>query len=79
MKTVHNERLKLTAAFLNGIAIAIFVIGTFAPAVQTALTMTVPGGARSRTVVIGAIWTLLNTSPSQPLDDSIRSIFGGRG
>jgi len=55
MKTVHNERLKLTATFLNGIAIAIFVIGTFAPAVQTALTMTVPGGARSRTVVIGAI------------------------
>jgi hypothetical protein len=34
MKTVHNERLKITAAFLNGIAIAIFAIGGLAPAIQ---------------------------------------------
>ena len=34
MKTVHNERPKITAAFLNGLAIAIFAIGGLAPAVQ---------------------------------------------
>ena len=34
MKTVHNERLKITAAFLNGLAIAIVAIGGLAPAVQ---------------------------------------------
>jgi hypothetical protein len=34
MKTVHNERLKITAAFLNGLAVAIFAIGGLTPAVQ---------------------------------------------
>ncbi len=31
MSSTHNERLKLTAAFLNGIAIAILNVGALAP------------------------------------------------
>ena len=31
MKTVHNERLKITAAFLNGLAIAIFAMAGLPP------------------------------------------------
>jgi hypothetical protein len=34
MKTVQNERLKISATFLNGIAIAILAIGGLSPAVQ---------------------------------------------
>lgn len=33
--TVHNERTKLTAAFLNGMAVAIFAVGGLAPAFTT--------------------------------------------
>lgn len=29
--TIHNERTKLTAAYLNGIALAILAVGAFAP------------------------------------------------
>lgn len=29
--TVHNERLKLTATYLNGLYVAIFAVGGFAP------------------------------------------------
>lgn len=28
---VHNERLKLTATYANGLAIAVFAVGGFAP------------------------------------------------
>lgn len=35
MSLVHNERTKLTATFLNGIAIAIFAVGAFAPAISS--------------------------------------------
>jgi uncharacterized membrane protein YoaK (UPF0700 family) len=34
MKTIHNERVKLSATFLYGTAIAIFAVGVFAPTVQ---------------------------------------------
>jgi hypothetical protein len=34
MMTIHNERVKLSATFLYGTAIAIFAVGVFAPTVQ---------------------------------------------
>jgi hypothetical protein len=55
MHTVHNERVKITATFLNGIAIAIFIIGTFAPAIQVARATDVPVDNWARTVVIGVV------------------------
>jgi len=33
MSLIHNERTKLTATYLNGIAIAIFGVGVLAPTV----------------------------------------------
>lgn len=36
MSLVGNERTKLTATYLNGVAIAIFAIGSFAPLVSLA-------------------------------------------
>lgn len=33
MSLIHNERTKLTATYLNGIAVAIFAVGGFAPLV----------------------------------------------
>ena len=38
-KAVHNERLKLTATFLNGAAIAAIGIGTITPAVAFVLNL----------------------------------------
>jgi len=35
MSLVENERTKLTATYANGIAIAVFAIGTFAPSVAS--------------------------------------------
>lgn len=35
MSLIHNERAKLTATYINGIAIAIFAVGSFAPALNT--------------------------------------------
>ena len=34
MSLIHNERTKLSATFLNGLAIAIIAIGGFAPFVS---------------------------------------------
>lgn len=31
MSLVNNERVKLTATYLNGVAIAVFAVGTLAP------------------------------------------------
>jgi hypothetical protein len=31
MNLVHNEKIKLTATWLNGLSIAIFAVGGFAP------------------------------------------------
>jgi hypothetical protein len=36
MSLVGNERTKLTATYLNGVAIAVFAIGSFAPLVSLA-------------------------------------------
>jgi hypothetical protein len=35
MSLIENERTKLTAAYLNGLAIAIFAIGALAPSFRT--------------------------------------------
>lgn len=35
MSLVHNERAKLTATFLNGIALATFAVGSLGPSVAT--------------------------------------------
>lgn len=40
MSLIHNERIKLTAAYLNGLAIAVFAIGTAAPLVSVLLQPT---------------------------------------
>ena len=37
MDVVHNERIKLLATFLNGIAIAVFAVGGLSPIVSSAL------------------------------------------
>ncbi len=34
MPLIHNERTKLTATYLNGIAIALFAVGAIAPIVS---------------------------------------------
>ncbi len=36
-KVVHNERTKLSATYLNGIAVAVFAVGGFAPFISTVL------------------------------------------
>jgi hypothetical protein len=36
MNLVHNERTKLSATYLNGVAIAVLAIGAFAPLVSYA-------------------------------------------
>lgn len=33
--TIHNERVKLTATWLNGLAIAIFAVGSLVPVFTT--------------------------------------------
>lgn len=54
MPTVHNERIKLSAAFLNGVAIGVFVIGTFTPVVQIAREPAIDGTA-GLTLALGGI------------------------
>lgn len=34
MTLIHNERTKLTAPYLNGVAIALFAVGAIAPVVS---------------------------------------------
>jgi hypothetical protein len=41
-KTVHNERVKLTATFLNGVGIATFAIGGLTTAVQALRVIVMP-------------------------------------
>jgi hypothetical protein len=43
MSLIHNERTKLTATYLNGVAIAIFAVGGFAPVVAWLNSGTGPG------------------------------------
>ena len=54
MKTVHNERLKLSATFLNGVAIAGLAIGGFTPAVQ-AMRAPGPPAEWSRVLITAAV------------------------
>ena len=44
MSLVRNERTKITATYLNGIAIAIFAIGSLAPIVGAANAQASIGG-----------------------------------
>lgn len=55
MKTVHNERLKVSATFLNGIAIAILAIGGLSPAVQAVRTVALPAEEWTRTILIAVV------------------------
>lgn len=49
---VYNERVKLNAAFLNGLAIAVFAIGGFSPVVSGVFNESGPTGL---TVFMGFI------------------------
>ncbi|WP_245419702.1 amino acid transporter [Phyllobacterium salinisoli] len=51
MTLIHNERTKLTGNYLNGIAIAIFAVGTFNPLVAS-IGAEGPGIATAITSVI---------------------------
>jgi hypothetical protein len=33
-RTIHNERVKLGATWLNGLSIAVFAVGGFAPVIS---------------------------------------------
>lgn len=35
MSLIHNERIKLLATYLNGVGIAIFAVGGFAPIISS--------------------------------------------
>lgn len=55
MPLVANERLKLTATFLNGLAVAAVAAGGIAP--LAALTYGISGAAAGRTVaLVGVAW-----------------------
>jgi uncharacterized membrane protein YfcA len=60
MKTVHNERLKITATFLNGLAIAIFAVGGLAPAIQAMRMMMLPPELLKGTVAVVIVCTLVS-------------------
>jgi hypothetical protein len=51
MSLIHNERTKLTATYLNGMAIAIFAVGGLAPAFSSLYAET----ARGRTSTLVAL------------------------
>lgn len=40
---IRNERTKLSATYANGLAVAIFAVGGFAPFISTALSAVSPG------------------------------------
>lgn len=52
VKSIHNERTKLLATYLNGLAIAIVVVGVFSPAF-TASQGASPAGLAFQYVQIG--------------------------
>lgn len=47
MSLIHNERTKLTATYLNGIAIALFAVGAVSPVISV---MNAPTATASATV-----------------------------
>jgi hypothetical protein len=57
MSKIADEQIKLTASFLNGIAVALVVAGAVAP--LAALTYGLPGAARGGFVALfGGAWIL---------------------
>lgn len=42
MSLIHNERIKLLATYLNGVGIAIFAVGGFAPIISSLYSQTGP-------------------------------------
>jgi VIT1/CCC1 family predicted Fe2+/Mn2+ transporter len=48
-RTIHNERVKLGATWLNGLSIAVFAVGGFAPVISGF------SGERSVTLLVGAV------------------------
>lgn len=52
-KLVANERRKLSATYLNGVAVAVFAVGGFAPFISTVLAS--GSGAQSPFLVLGVM------------------------
>ena len=55
INTVHNERIKLLATFMNGIAVAVFAVGGLSPMFSD---LSGSGRLRPIVMVIGAICIL---------------------
>ncbi|PZQ49614.1 MAG: amino acid transporter [Rhodovulum sulfidophilum] len=55
MKTVHNERLKLSATFLNGLAIAALAVGGVTPLVQALRTAEISPGEWRGTLIAATV------------------------
>jgi hypothetical protein len=45
MSLIHNERTKLTATYLNGIAIAVFAVGSLGPSLSSLYGTVAPSWA----------------------------------
>jgi multisubunit Na+/H+ antiporter MnhB subunit len=57
MSKIDDERVKLTATFMNGIAAAMVIVGAIAPAV--AFTYGLPGAASGKLVALAGFgWAL---------------------
>ena len=52
-KLVANERRKLSATYLNGVAVAVFAVGGFAPFISTVLAT--GSGPQSPFLVLGVM------------------------
>ena len=50
MSLIHNERTKLTATYLNGLAIALFAVGTVAPIISV-MSMSIAVVRPSSTII----------------------------
>lgn len=52
MSLVRNEQTKLTATWLNGIAIAAIAVGTIAPSTAAIVGTAAPAAA----IIVGLVW-----------------------
>ena len=73
MKIVKNERLKLTATFLNGLAIAMFAVGGLAPVTQAMRSMSLLPGEWWRTALVGCVCIVF----AGVLHWTARAVLGG--
>jgi hypothetical protein len=73
MKAVRNERVKLTANFLNGTAIAVMAVGGLTPVVQAMRTITLAAGDWWRTTLIVLVCTFI----AGALHLTGRAVLGG--